>query len=110
MREGVELALFITAAFFAGSSENVTTNIILTLTGVVPGLWNSSIAWLVITGSSRPAQSAPFLSDPQVICLILFAAGLWHMAFMNSTKLVGSLSIIEHVWDVNTIVDETLSR
>ena len=38
VREGVELALFITAAFFAGNNEQVGTNTIQTLAGVVIGL------------------------------------------------------------------------
>ena len=38
VREGLELALFITAAFFAGNNEQVGSNTIQTLAGVVLGL------------------------------------------------------------------------
>lgn len=75
VREGVELALFITAAFFAGSSENVTTNIILTLTGVVLGLGTAVLlGWSLLAATARLNLRRFFQITGYL--LILFAAGL----------------------------------
>ena len=54
MREGVELALFITAAFFAGNNENVGLNTIQTLAGVVLGLGTAVLlGWSLLATTVR---------------------------------------------------------
>lgn len=106
VREGVELALFITAAFFAGSSENVTTNIILTLTGVVLGLGTAVLlGWSLLAATARLNLRRFFQITGYL--LILFAAGLVAHGIHEFNEVGWIPSIIEHVWDVNTIVDET---
>ncbi|HMV29948.1 MAG TPA: FTR1 family protein, partial [Anaerolineales bacterium] len=106
VREGVELALFITAAFFAGNSENVTTNIILTLTGVVLGLGTAVLlGWSLLAATARLNLRRFFQITGYL--LILFAAGLVAHGIHEFNEVGWIPSIIEHVWDVNTVIDET---
>ena len=106
VREGVELALFITAAFFAGNSENVTTNIILTLTGVVLGLGTAVLlGWSLLAATARLNLRRFFQITGYL--LILFAAGLVAHGIHEFNEIGWIPSIIEHVWDVNAVVDET---
>ena len=106
VREGVELALFITAAFFAGSSENVTTNIILTLTGVVLGLGTAVLlGWSLLAATARLNLRRFFQITGYL--LILFAAGLVAHGIHEFNEVGWIPSIIEHVWDVNAVVNET---
>lgn len=105
VREGVELALFITAAFFAGSSENVMTNIILTLTGVVLGLGTAVLlGWSLLAATARLNLRRFFQVTGYL--LILFAAGLVAHGIHEFNEVGWIPSVIEHVWDVNAIVDE----
>lgn len=105
VREGVELALFITAAFFAGNSENVTTNIILTLTGVVLGLGTAVLlGWSLLAATARLNLRRFFQVTGYL--LILFAAGLVAHGIHEFNEVGWIPSVIEHVWDVNAIVDE----
>lgn len=106
VREGVELALFITAAFFAGNSENVTTNIILTLTGVVLGLGTAVLlGWSLLAATARLNLRRFFQITGYL--LILFAAGLVAHGIHEFNEIGWIPSIIEHVWDVNMVINET---
>lgn len=105
VREGVELALFITAAFFVGNNDNVTSNIILTLTGVVLGLGTSILlGWSLLAATSRLNLRRFFQVTGYL--LILFAAGLTAHAIHEFNEIGFIPVIIEHVWDVNAIVNE----
>ena len=106
VREGVELALFITAAFFAGNSENVTANIILTLTGVGLGLGTAVLlGWSLLAATARLNLRRFFQVTGYL--LILFAAGLVAHGIHEFNEVGWIPSVIEHVWDVNAIVNET---
>lgn len=106
VREGVELALFITAAFFAGSKENIPSNVILTLVGVILGLGTSIIlGWSLLAATARLNLRRFFQVTGYL--LILFAAGLVAHAIHEFNELGFIPVIIEHVWDVNTIISET---
>jgi high-affinity iron transporter len=105
VREGVELALFITAAFFAGSSENITTNTILTLTGVVLGLGTSILlGWSLLAATARLNLQRFFQVTGYL--LILFAAGLVAHGIHEFNEAGWIPNIIENVWNMNAIVDE----
>lgn len=105
VREGVELALFITAAFFAGGNESVTANIILTLAGVVLGLGTAVLlGWSLLAATARLNLRRFFQITGYL--LILFAAGLVAHGIHEFNEVGWIPSIIEHVWDVNAIVDE----
>ncbi len=105
VREGVELALFITAAFFAGSNENITTNTILTLTGVVLGLGTSILlGWSLLAATARLNLKLFFQVTGYL--LILFAAGLVAHGIHEFNEAGWIPNVIENVWNVNAIVDE----
>jgi high-affinity iron transporter len=106
VREGVELALFITAAFFAGSNESVTANIILTLAGVVLGLGTAVLlGWSLLAATARLNLRRFFQITGYL--LILFAAGLVAHGIHEFNEVGWIPSIIEHVWDMNTVISET---
>ena len=106
LREGVELAFFITAAFFAGSNENVNTNTIQTLAGVVLGLGTSILlGWSLFATTVRMDLRRFFQVTGFV--LILFAGGLVAHGIHEFNEVGWIPNVIEHVWDVNAIVDET---
>jgi high-affinity iron transporter len=106
VREGVELALFITAAFFAGSNDNIMANTILTLTGVVLGLGTSILlGWSLLAATARLNLKRFFQVTGYL--LILFAAGLVAHGIHEFNEAGWIPNIIEHVWNANSIVDET---
>ena len=106
VREGVELALFITAAFFAGSSENLTTNTILTLAGVVLGLGTAILlGWSLLAATARLNLKKFFQVTGYL--LILFAAGLVAHGIHEFNEVHFIPEIIEHVWDTNSFVNES---
>jgi high-affinity iron transporter len=106
VREGIELALIITAAFFADDQGQVTTNTVQTLSGTVLGLGTAFVlGWMLFTASIRLDLRRFF----QVTCilLILFAAGLVAHGVHEFNEVGWIPPVIEHVWDVNPILDET---
>ncbi len=106
VREGVELALFITAAFFAGNNDNLAANTILTLAGVVLGLGASILlGWSLLAATARLNLKRFFQITGYL--LILFAAGLVAHGIHEFNEAGWIPNIIEHVWNVNAIVDET---
>jgi high-affinity iron transporter len=105
VREGVELALFITAAFFAGNNENVGLNTIQTLAGVVLGLGTSILlGWSLLATTVRLDLRRFF--QVTGLLLILFAAGLVAHGVHEFNEISWIPSIVEHVWDFNIFIDE----
>jgi high-affinity iron transporter len=105
VREGVELALFITAAFFTGNNDNVMTNTILTLTGVLLGLGTSILlGWSLLATTARLNLKRFFQVTGYL--LILFAAGLVAHGIHEFNEAGWIPGIVEHVWDVNAVIDE----
>lgn len=105
-REGVELAIFITAAFFAGNNDNIAANTILTLAGVVLGLGTSILlGWSLLAATTRLNLRKFFQVTGYL--LILFAAGLVAHGIHEFNEAGWVPAVIEHIWDVNAIVDET---
>ncbi len=98
VREGVELALFLTASIFA-------TDVLQTAIGAALGLgtaillgW-SIFAAIVRLDLRRFFQVTGFL-------LILFAAGLVAHGVHEFNEVGLIPSVIEHVWDLNSVVSE----
>ncbi|MHB8777149.1 MAG: FTR1 family iron permease [Anaerolineales bacterium] len=105
VREGVELALFITAAFFVGGNENIGLNTIQTLAGVVLGLGTSILlGWSLLATTVRLDLRRFF--QVTGLFLILFAAGLVAHGIHEFNEINWIPSIVEHVWDVNAFIDE----
>ncbi len=105
VREGVELALFITAAFFVGNNENVGLNTIQTLAGVVLGLGTSILLGWSLLATTVRLDLRRFFQITGLL-LILFAAGLVAHGVHEFNEINWIPSVIEHVWDVNAFVDE----
>lgn len=106
VREGVELAFFITAAFFAGSAENAGTNTIQTLAGVVLGLGTSILLGWSLFATTVRMDLRRFFQITGFI-LILFAGGLVAHGIHEFNEVGWIPNIVEHIWDVNAIVNES---
>jgi high-affinity iron transporter len=106
VREGVELALFITAAFFAGDQSQLTSNIIQTLAGTILGLGTAALLGWTLFATTVRLDLRRFFQVTGIL-LILFAAGLVAHGVHEFNEVGWIPSVIEHVWDVNAIVDET---
>ena len=98
VREGIETALFLTAAAFSATPAQ-------TLIGGGLGLAAAVVVgWLLFVVSARLDVRAFFRVTS--VLLILFAAGLAAHG-VHELQEAGVLPvIIEHVWDINSILDE----
>ena len=98
LREGIELALFLTASALASSTMAAVTGALLGLgTAILLG-W-SLFASIVRLDLRRFFQVTGFL-------LILFAAGLVAHGVHEFNELGWIPPIIEHVWDLNPLLNE----
>ena len=98
VREGIELALFLTAATMTTSAQQ-------TLLGALLGLGTAVLlGWLLFTTAIK-LNLASFFKVTSVL-LIFFAAGLvaYGVHEFNEAGLIPP--IIDHVWDINHILDE----
>lgn len=106
VREGIELALFLTAAFFAGSNGgSVSINTIQSLAGVVLGLGTAILLGWSLLATAVRLDLRRFFQITGFI-LILFAAGLVAHGIHEFNEINWIPSIIEHVWDVNSFINE----
>ena len=105
VREGVELAIFVTAAFFAGDQSQVTTNIIQTLAGTILGLGTAALLGWTLFATTVRLDLRRFFQVTGIL-LILFAAGLVAHGVHEFNEVGWIPAVIEHVWDVNAIVHE----
>lgn len=98
IREGVELALFLTAASMNTDSGNI-------LLGAALGLASVIFLAVLLFKSLIRLNIAQFFKITSAI-LILFAAGLAAHGVheFNEAGLISP--VIEHVWDINHILDE----
>ena len=98
LREGIELALFLVASVFASDVQQTLIGTFLGLgTAILLG-W-SLFATTVRLDLRRFFQVTGFL-------LILFAAGLVAHGVHEFNEAGLIPSVVEHVWDVNSILDE----
>lgn len=101
VREGVELAIFLTATAMASSTQ-------ATLFGAILGLLAAAlIGWLIFASTIRLNLSMFF--QVTGVMLILFAAGLVAHGVHEFTEIGWLPAIIEHVWDINSYLPETSS-
>ena len=106
VREGVELAFFITAAFFAGDQTQVTSNITQTLAGTILGLGTAALLGWTLFATTVRLDLRRFFQVTGFL-LILFAAGLVAHGVHEFNEVGGIPAVVEHIWDVNAILDET---
>jgi high-affinity iron transporter len=108
VREGVELALFITAAFFAGSKTGltVTGDIVQTLVGTILGVGTAVLlSWTLFATTVRLDLRRFF--QVTGFFLILFAAGLFAHGIHEFTEVGWIPAIIEHVWNLDNVISES---
>jgi len=98
LREGIELALFLTAASVTSSAQQI-------LIGGFLGLIASAVfGWLLFATTSQLNLKVFF--QVTSVLLILFAAGLVAHGVHEFNEVGWIPGIIEHVWDMNHIVNE----
>jgi len=105
VREGVELAIFVTAAFFASNQGETSTNLIQILAGTILGLGTAVLLGYTIFATSLRLDLRRFFQVTGIL-LILFAAGLVAHGVHEFNEVGWIPSVVEHVWDVNMILDE----
>ena len=98
VREGIELALFLTAATFASDLQS-------TLLGTLLGLGAAIFLGWGLFASTRRLNLRRFFQVTGVL-LILFAAGLVAHGVHEFNEVGWIPSVVEHVWDTNPIIDE----
>jgi len=106
VREGVELAFFVTAAFFAGDQSQVTSNIIQTLAGTILGLGTAALLGWTLFATTVRLDLRRFFQVTGIL-LILFAAGLVAHGVHEFNEVGWIPAVVEHVWDMNVVLDET---
>lgn len=98
LREGIELALFLTASVFA-------TDWLQTTLGAILGLGTAILlGWSIFTAIIRLDLRRFF--QVTGFLLILFAAGLVAHSVHEFNEVGWIPAVIEHVWDINAIVEE----
>jgi high-affinity iron transporter len=98
LREGIELALFLTAASLSVEGT-------LTLTGAILGLGLAALlGWLLFASTVRLNLRRFF--QVTSFMLILFAAGLIAHGIHEFNEVGLIPPVIEHIWDTNPILDE----
>jgi len=105
VREGVELAIFVTAAFFASNQGETSANLIQILAGTILGLGTAVLLGYTIFATSVRLDLRKFFQVTGIL-LILFAAGLVAHGVHEFNEVGWIPGVVEHVWDVNMILDE----
>lgn len=97
-REGLELVLFLTAA-------QVSSGGTLTLLGAVLGLGTAVLLGWILFATTRRLPLKSFFKVTNVL-LILFAAGLVAHGVHEFNEAGVIPPVVDHVWDINNILDE----
>jgi len=98
VREGIELALFLTAASFTSGAQQ-------TLVGAGLGLAATALlAWALFSSLIR--LNLRHFFNISSILLVLFAAGLVAHGVHELNEVGWVPAVVEHVWDTNHIIDE----
>jgi high-affinity iron transporter len=97
-REGIELALFLLATRLA-------SNPVQTVTGALMGLAAAVILGWVLFTSTRRLSLQGFFSVTNAL-LIIFAAGMVGLGVHELNEAGIIPVVIEHVWDLNPILNE----
>jgi high-affinity iron transporter len=97
-REGLELALFLLATSFVSNGT-------LTLIGALIGLVAAVVLGWLLFSSTRRLSLRGFFQVTNIL-LILFAAGLVAYGVHELNEAGWIPSVIEHVWDINPILNE----
>ncbi|HEY4688069.1 MAG TPA: FTR1 family protein [Anaerolineae bacterium] len=104
MREGLELALFLTAANFSTPEAGVGAPILGWLGGVLGLIAAAIIGWLLFDTTAK-LNLRRFFQLTSVL-LVVFAAGLVGHAIHEFNELGWISPIVEHFYDINSILPE----
>jgi len=98
LREGLETALFLTAALFTSTATETIIGALLGLGAAV------ALGWFIYLGTAR----LPLASFFQVtgILLIVFAAGLTAHAVHEFTEARVIPPLVEHLWSTKALLDD----
>ena len=98
LREGIETALFLTAAAMTANAQE-------TFIGGLVGLLTAVVLGLLLFVATARLNVRRFFQITSAF-LILFAAGLLAHGVHELNEVGWIPSIVEHVWDLNPILDE----
>ncbi len=98
VREGIETALFLTAATFTAGGQ-------ATLMGAVLGLSAAVALGYILFATTRRLDVQRFFRVTSGL-LILFAAGLVAHSIHEFNEVGWIPAVIEHVWNTNAVLDE----
>jgi len=101
LREGVELALFLTAATFSSGARQ-------TVPGALFGLGTAALLGWALFATTVRLNLRRFFQVTGIL-LIFFAAGLVAHSLHEFNELGWVPSVIEHVWNLNPILDDQSS-
>ncbi len=105
VREGVELAIFITAAFFAGSQSELTSNIVQTLAGTILGIGTAALLGWTLFATTIRLDLRKFFQVTGIL-LILFAAGLVAHGVHEFNEVGIIPAIVDPIWNLNAFINE----
>jgi high-affinity iron transporter len=98
-------AVFLAAAFFAGNQSETSVNTVQILAGTILGLGTAILLGYTIFATAVRLDLRRFFQVTGIL-LILFAAGLVAHGVHEFNEVGWIPSVVEHIWDVNMIVDE----
>ncbi|MCJ7621979.1 MAG: FTR1 family protein [Anaerolineaceae bacterium] len=97
-REGIELSLFLTAVSFSSGEQGILVGAMLGISTAV------LITWLLNKSLIKLDMKRFFFTSSAL--LLIFAAGLLAYGIHELNEVGWIPPIIEHVWDINYILDE----
>jgi high-affinity iron transporter len=106
VREGVELAIFVTAAFFASNPGTINSDVVQTLAGVILGVGTAALLSWTLFATTVRLDLRKFFQVTGFL-LILFAAGLVAHGVHEFNEVGWIPSIVEHVWNLDSIISES---
>ena len=98
LREGIETALFLTAAAMTANAQE-------TFIGGLAGLLTAAVLGLLLFAATARLNVRRFFQITSAF-LILFAAGLLAHGVHELNEVGWIPTIVEHVWDLNPILNE----
>lgn len=98
LREGIELALFLSAAAASSSSQSVL------LGGILGLMVSAALGWILFASTIRLNLHRFF--QVTGLLLIFFAAGLVAYGVHELNEAGWIPAVVEHVWDTNNIINE----
>ncbi len=105
VREGIELALFITAAFFAGNQSGMRSDIVQTLIGTILGVGTAALLSWTLFASTVRLDLRRFFQVTGFL-LILFAAGLVAHGVSEFVEVGWIPAILPQVWNLDAFISE----